>query len=77
MTFKVKSVVPPELLSQMRAITKTVEALHKVKVIERKGTTTLDGNEPFIMSERDVFLNEMGVKRVIPLKPIKAKYYHA
>ena len=55
MTFKVKSVVPPELLSQM----------------------THDGNEPFIMSERDVFLNDKGVKRVIPLKPIKKKYYHA
>jgi len=75
MTFKVKSVVPPELLSQMRAIAKTVKALDEVKLTRRSGTTTHDGNKPFIVSESVVFLNEMGVKRVIPLKPTKKKYY--
>lgn len=75
MTFKVKSVVPPELLSQMKAMTKAVKALHKVTVTKRHGTTTHDGNEPFVMSEREVFLNDKGVKRVIPLKPTKKKYY--
>ena len=75
MTFK--DFVNPEQLAQMKAMTKAVKALDKVKVIERRGTTTHDGNVPFVMSERDVFLNELGVKRVIPLKPIKAKYYHA
>jgi hypothetical protein len=75
MTFKVKSVVTPEQLLQMKAIAKTVEALDKVKVIERRGTTTHDGNVPFVMSERDVFLNDKGVKRVIPLKPTKRRNY--
>lgn len=75
MTFK--DFVTPEQFSEMKAMTKAVKALHKVTVTKRHGTTTPDGNKPFIMSERDVFLNDKGVKRVIPLKPIKAKYYHA
>lgn len=75
MTFKVKSVVTPEQLLQMKAMTKAVKALDKVKLTRRSGTTTHDGNKPFIVSESVVFLNEMGVKRVIPLKPTKKKYY--
>jgi len=73
MTFK--DCVTPELLSQMRAMTKAVKALHKVKVIERHGTTTSDGNEPSVMSEREVVLQELGVTRVIPLKPTKRRNY--
>jgi len=75
MTFKVKSVVTPEQLLQMKAIAKTVEALDKVKLTRRSGTTTHDGNKPFIVSESVVFLNEMGVKRVITLKPTKRRNY--
>lgn len=75
MTFKVKSVVTPEQLSQMKAMTKAVKALDEVKLTRRSGTTTHDGNKPFVVSESVVFLNEMGVKRVIPLKPTKRRNY--
>ena len=75
MTFK--NFVTPEQFSEMKAMTKAVKALDEVKLTRRSGTTTHDGNKPFIVSESVVFLNEMGVKRVIPLKPIKKKYYHA
>ena len=71
----IKDCVTPEQLSQMKDM--AVQAPHKVTVTKRHGTTTPDGNVPFVMSERDVFLNDKGVKRVIPLKPIKKKYYHA
>ena len=70
-----KDFVTPEELAEIKAMTKAVKTLHKVKVTKRHGTTTPDGNEPFVMSEREVFLNDKGVKRVIPLKPTKKKYY--
>ena len=71
-----KDFVTPEELAEIKAFAKAVKALHKVTVTKRKGTTTHDGNKPFIMSERDVFLNDKGVKRVTPLNPTKKKYYH-
>jgi len=63
MTFKVKSVVTPEQLAQMKAM--TVQAPHKVTVTKRHGTTTPDGNVPFVMSERVVFLRAMDKLNVI------------
>ena len=71
----IKDCVTPEQLSQMKAMTKAVKSLHEVKKTRRSGTTTHDGNKPFIVSESVVFLNEMGVKRVIPLKPTKRRNY--
>ena len=63
MTFKVKSVVTPEQLSQMKDM--AVQAPHKVTVTKRHGTTTPDGNVPFVMSERVVFLRAMDKLKVI------------
>ena len=61
MTFKY--FVNPEQLAQMKSM--TVQAPHKVTVTKRHGTTTLDGNVPFVMSERVVFLRAMDKLKVI------------
>jgi len=75
MTFK--DFVTPEQFSEMKAMTKAVKALHQIDVTRSRGTINEESNVKFVEDKRRVFLNEMGVKRVIPLKPIKAKYYHA
>lgn len=63
MTFKVKSVVTPEQLLQMKAM--TVQAPHEVKVTRSRGTINEESNVPFVMSERVVFLRAMDKLKVI------------
>ena len=75
MTFKVKSVVTPEQLLQMKAMTKAVKALHGIDITRSRGTINEESNVKFVEDKRRVFLNEMGVKRVIPLKPTKRRNY--
>ena len=73
MTFK--DFVTPEQFSEMKAMTKAVKALHQIDVTRSRGTINEVSNVKFVEDKRRVFLNEMGVKRVIPLKPTKKKYY--
>ena len=72
-----KDFVTPEELAEIKAMTKAVKALHQIDYTRSRGTINEESNVKFVEDKRRVFLNEMGVKRVIPLKPIKAKYYHA
>ena len=73
MTFK--DFVNPEQLAQMKAMTKAVKALHQIDVTRSRGTINEESNVKFVEDKRRVFLNEMGVKRVIPLKPTKRRNY--
>ena len=71
----IKDCVTPEQLSQMKAMTKAVKALHGIDVTRSRGTINEESNVKFVEDKRRVFLNEMGVKRVIPLKPTKRRNY--
>ena len=73
MTFKY--FVTPEQFSQMKAMTKAVKALHQIDYTRSRGTINEESNVKFVEDKRRVFLNEMGVKRVIPLKPTKRRNY--
>ena len=73
MTFK--DFVTPEQFSEMKAMTKAVKALHGIDVTRSRGTINEESNVKFVEDKRRVFLNEMGVKRVIPLKPTKRRNY--